>query len=142
MLVVDQPRTLLGQDFVVCYHRATGRFIIESTHDDCCESFYLFVERWVYRKVEQLNGDCFEPTPDHLDDRDVGRLWLVDPMMDACHADLNVPIERQIARLGQGGADGHRDCTVGTVARNKALTAAKNGESYGLLRPNQWRKGR
>ena len=97
--ITEKPDTLLSRDFEVTYDENAACFRIGFTRNGHFAGAYRFIERWIKRRAEQIDGVYKEPPADHLDMRDDWLYYVVEKVFDRHMQDLREGVARQIEFL-------------------------------------------
>jgi hypothetical protein len=97
--VNERQNTLFNQDFNVSYEEETASYVTEFTHHGHFEEAYCFIERWIKRHAEKLDGSYTPPPTGHIDCRGVGLYWMLERPFNRYWADVQDAIRQQYALL-------------------------------------------
>ena len=97
--VNERRSTFLNRDFVVSYEEETASYVTEFTHHGHFEEAYSFIERWIKRHAEKLDGSYTPPPTGHIDCRGVGLYWMLERPFNRYWADVQDAIRQQYALL-------------------------------------------
>jgi len=97
--VNERQNTLFNKDFNVSYEEETASYLTEFTHHGHFEEAYCFIERWIKRHAEKLDGSYTPPPTGHIDCRGVGLYWMLERPFNRYWADVQDAIRQQYALL-------------------------------------------
>lgn len=97
--IMEGPNSILNNDYEVAFDDASNSYRVEFTRNGWFEGAYRFVERWIKRHAEELDGVPLQIPVGHSDHRDEAMFWIVEHLTD-CHIDdCQTALESQIQYL-------------------------------------------
>ena len=97
--VEDKRNALLSRDFEVAYEPETNSYTVAFTSGGYFEEAFRFIERWIKRSAEDLDGVSQRIPASHFDCRDNAMFWIIERVADRHIGDCVSAIEREITVL-------------------------------------------
>ena len=97
--VQEKANWVCNTDFEVSYDESTDTYSVKFTRNGWFEEAYRFIERWIRKHAEQLDGVYQPPPTEYADFTEVGSYWMFERSCGQCFEDFQTAIQRQIAIL-------------------------------------------
>jgi hypothetical protein len=97
--MIEKQSTLLNNDFEVAYENSSDSYLVQFTRNGWFEEAYSFIQRWIKKHAEKLDGVYKPPDQGKLDCTVWPMYWMTERLFNTYLADLQSAIEKQIAWL-------------------------------------------
>ena len=120
--IISIKNTFLNYDFQVSYQKKTDSYRAEFTQGGWFEEAYRFIERWIKKNSEKLDGTYKEPPDDYVDCRDHPMFWVIEHAFDIHLKDCQEALENQIVILENQRQGARIEALHGVISYLQTIT--------------------
>lgn len=97
--IIDRENTLFNNDYEIEFDDASNSYRVEFTRNGWFEGAYRFIERWIKKHAEELDGVPLKVPVGHIDRRGKTSFEMVERFADCHIGDCQAAFENQIKTL-------------------------------------------
>jgi hypothetical protein len=97
--IAERANTLFNNDYEVAFDDASNSYRVEFTRNGWFEGAHRFIERWIKRHAEELDGVPLKVPVGHADCRVEAMFWIIERFADCHIGDCQTALENQIKHL-------------------------------------------